>query len=340
MRSILAVAVVGLVAGILVFRQGHLVTLESRPEGVMGTRTVLRVVVPLAQVSKGRQALAAAEQALREVDIRMSTWTDLTELSRFNAADAGEWVTLSPSTLAVLTRALGFAEKTGGAFDPTCGPLLDAWKQGEEEGVLPSDEVMAEARRRSGWTHIVVADSAARKAVPGLRIDLGGIAKGWAVDRAVEAMKAAGVRGGLVQCGGDLRVFGESGRDRDWRLGIRDPDGSHESVLPDTLTLAQGAVSTSGNYERFYTIEGTRYSHIVDPRTGRPVDAVPQVTVVASESVVADGWSTALTVLGPAGLALLPPGVEALMIVREGTAPSSHESPGFAQYLLRTRRTR
>ncbi len=314
---------------ILPARQGLLVTMEARPEGVMGTTTLLRVVVPIGGGATGRRALAAAEQALREVDWRMSTWVEITELSRFNAVGADEWVKLSPSTLAVLEVALEFAEATGGAFDPTCGPILEVWRRGEEEGAVPSEDLLAEAMGRSGWRRVRLSETSASKQVEGLRVDVGGIAKGWAVDRAVEAMQEAGVRGGLVQCGGDLRVFGESGQGREWRLGVRDPNRPEGSLLPDTLSIAEGAVSTSGNYERFYTIGGRRYSHIIDPRSGRPVDAVPQVTVVASESVVADGWSTALTVLGPDGLGLLPDGVEALMLVREGGAIVRQETPGF-----------
>jgi thiamine biosynthesis lipoprotein len=163
-------------------------------------------------------------------------------------------------------------------------------------------------------------------------VDIGGIAKGFAVDRAAEAMEAVGVMGGLVQCGGDLRVFGLTERCEPWTISLQGPHDESQNTRAEVLELTVGAVSTSGDFRRYFTIQERRRSHIVDPRSGRSVVDVPQVTVVAPNAVVSDGWSTALSVLGPDGLTLLPTGVEARIWVRSGTDLRVISTPGFGQH--------
>ncbi|MCK4602007.1 MAG: FAD:protein FMN transferase, partial [Phycisphaerae bacterium] len=168
---------------------------------------------------------------------------------------------------------------------------------------------------------ITITEDGVIKTTDTASLDLGGVAKGYGIDRAVEAMIQAGCRGGLIDVGGDIRCFGRSA----WTVAVRDPFGRTEPVA--VLRLRGGAVCTSGNYERYYEIAGRRYSHIIDPRTGRPVDFAPSVTVVAPAAMTADAWATALSVLGVDGLALLgeDSGIEAMIVV--GT-PDSFEVYG------------
>jgi FAD:protein FMN transferase len=314
-------------------RQKQRLAVEVRIPSIMGTQTLLKAVVRARDEELGRRAVQAAEAALRDVDARMSTWVGSTELSKFNASPANTAMPLSNPTLEVLAAAGRFAEQTGGAFDPSCRPLLELWKRCEQENREPTAGEIARAQARVGWRYIRLHDSTAEKLIDGVEVDLGGIAKGYAVDAAVRAMRSAGAAGGLVQCGGDLRVFGDSEDGGLWRIGIHDPVSTQPSMLKEQLRLADRAVSTSGDYERYFTIQGQRRSHIVDPRTGLPVDSVPQVTVIASEGIISDGWSTSLTVLGPEGLRLLPPDVEALMIVTSNGRVSVHKTPGFDHWL-------
>lgn len=321
-------------------RQNQRVSVEVQIPSIMGTLTHLKAVVSAGDERRGQHAIEAAEAALRDVDARMSTWDGSTELSRFNAFPANAAMPLSLPTLEVLVAAGRFAEQTGGAFDPTCRPLLQLWRQCEQEDREPTPDEIAQTQARVGWRNIRLRDGAIEKLVDGVEVDLGGIAKGYAVDAAVRAMRSAGAVGGLVQCGGDLRVFGDSEDGCPWRIGIHDPSLTQPGLLSERLRLAAGAVSTSGNYERYFTIRGRRRSHIVDPRTGVPTDSVPQVTVVASESIISDGWSTALSVLGPDGLRLLPPGVEAMVIVTSNGQASVHQTPGFDHLLAAPEGTR
>jgi len=170
-----------------------------------------------------------------------------------------------------------------------------------------------------GWQHIELREDGAVRLTDDVSVDLGGIAKGYGIDRAVDAMQRAGCRAGVVEVGGDVRFFGLKPDGGRWTFRVRDPFGP--GVL-DTYEMEAGAVCTSGNYERGSTIVGKRRSHIIDPRTGWPAEAAPSVTVLAATAMIADGWATALSVLGPPGLECLPDGVEAMLIV---PAPDDYE---------------
>lgn len=334
--------IVFILAGLFVFgamlivwqkRGMAVVMLESTPASIMGTSTTIKAAVSKSQEKKGGQALQDAEEALRRVDALMSIWVGTTELARLNKAPAGQIMPLSDETLSLLQQAKEMTEETGGAFDPTCTPLIELWKKAEKEDREPSAEDLAQALGKTGWRWFVFHEHGVEKIRDEASIDLGGIAKGYAVDKAITLMKGD-ILGGMVQCGGDLQVFGWDDKASLWRIAIRDPFSNQGSQLPETLILGQDeGVSTSGNYERYYTVQGKRRSHIVDPRTGIPVDEVPQVTVIAPNATLSDGWSTALTVLGPEGLKRLPKGVEAMMIVGKKDDAKVYKTDGFEKYI-------
>ncbi len=275
----------------------------------MGTTCTLVAVAD--DRERARDALGRAEAALRRVEALMSTWLADSEASRLNRARAGERVALSSETLAVLQTARQAASQTEGAFDITCGPVIELWREAGRRGRLPSQSEIEQARAASSWRSIELMEGGAAKLVDTVQVDLGGIAKGYGIDRAVEAMRAAGARGGLVDVGGDLRCFGQPPDGSVWTVDVRDPFGEGRLV---ELGLAGGGVCTSGSYARFVEIEGRRYSHIVDPRSGRPADAIPSVTVIAGTALDADVWATALSVLGAEGLARLPAQMEAVVV--------------------------
>jgi thiamine biosynthesis lipoprotein len=332
MIAALAAALMCVVAFLLWIRrleQPPRVAFAKQTPSIMGTETTLKAVVERGEDVPAQKALQAAETVLRDVESRMSVWMGTTELARFNAARAGEVVPLSPLTLEVLKAAREVTEQTQGAFDPTCRPVLELWRECQEDDREPQPEEMVRALGRVGWRWIRLEEKGAEKLQDGVSVDLGAIAKGYAVDRAVEAMGAAGARGGMVQCGGDLRVFGLAERSERWTIGINDPFNPEGSPRPEVLLISDLAVSTSGNYRRYFTIQGRRRSHIIDPRNGQPVDAVPQVTVVANSATLSEGWSTALSVLGPEGLKLLPAGVECMLITETNHTAQVYKSPHF-----------
>ena len=308
-------------------------TFLYQPIGIMGTETSLTAVVEAGREARARDALQAAEAALRDVEAHMSSWLERSEVSLLNEAPAGRSVPLSSETMDLLRRSSGLARQTQGCFDVTCRPIVELWKRSGRENRLPTDAEIALARGDTGWRHIELLDGGARKRIDGAGVDLGGVAKGYAIDKAAEAMRAAGAVGGVVDVGGDVRCFGRRADGGTWKIGIRNPFKTDEIFA--RLAMNEGAVCTSGNYFRSVTIAGRRYSHIVDPRTGRPVDAAASVTVVAANTTDADAWATGLSVLGSEGLKLLGAqgGIEAMIIVGGPGDYQLHVTDGFKKLL-------
>lgn len=308
--------------------------LMSEPVGVMGTRTSLAVVLPGEEANRGRDILSAAEAELRRIEALMSTWIDGSEISRLNAAAANEAVALSADSQEVLRLAHQLFDDTEGAFDVTCRPLIERWRRAGDQGLLPSEEELAERRQASDWSQIELFEQGARKSRNTACVDLSGIAKGYAIDQALSILRESGAAGGWVEVGGDLRVFGIGPEGEDWAIGIRSP---FEDRAWGEIALTDGAVCTSGDYARYVEVDGQRYGEVIDPRTGRPATRVSSVTVVAGDAATADAWATALTVLGSEGVELLPAGarIEALIVsVDEAGSHQVRASRGFVDLLV------
>ena len=314
-------------------RRRGLKSFRRQPLGVMGTECELIVVVPQSRTEKAGGILRAAEAALRNTEAHMSVYLVASELSRLNAAPAGQIVKLSPEMLQLLRKCRKLAGQTRGAFDVTCRPLFDVWAQAGKEGRLPTDEEIRHAKSLSGWQHIELLETGARKRIDGASIDLGGIAKGYAIDLAVRAMGEAGADGGLVNVGGDVACFGRNTDAVRWTVGVRSP---FDETMTATLAIADAAVCTSGNYRRFVEIGHKRYSHIVDPRSGRPAEMTPSVTVIGPVAAEVDAWATALSVLGVEGLRLIPDssGIEAMIVIGTAESYEIHISEGFDKFFV------
>ncbi len=247
-----------------------------------------------------RTAMSASFAAFAEIarlEAIFSTYRDDSEVTRLNEAE-GEWVTVSAETLQVLKEAIRLGELSAGAFEVTVGPLVRLWRLSEERGRPPDDDEMAAALRQVGWRNIIIDDVGSRARLDGgARVDLGAIAKGYIVDRACAALLESGAAGGVVNAGGDLRYAGRIPSPAR-QARIADPADTRRVAV--RFPVADGAaVATSGNYERAYEIEGRRYGHILDPRTGGPADGPESVTVVAESALLADALATAIFVAGP-----------------------------------------
>lgn len=280
----------------------------------MGTTVLVRAVA--AEETTARAAGEAAWEAIAQVERLASTYDPNSELSRLNASAEGGPV--SGELYEILALAYAAAAATEGYFDPTVGPLVAAYGVKGGTPRWPDDDELAAIRERVGYEGLLLdeADRTARFAPPGRVVDLGGIAKGWAVDRAVAAMKAAGAEAGLVEAGGEVSCFGGGPRGGErWRLGIQHPDGEG---LYGSFELEAGASATSGGYEQRFEAEGRTFSHLFDPHTGRPVEGPAGVTVVAATCAEADAWATALAVMPPAEARRLlkPAGRPAALILR------------------------
>jgi thiamine biosynthesis lipoprotein len=250
----------------------------------------------------------AVERRLEQLVAQLSHWDSDSALSRFNRAAGGQWVPLPDDLCRVLGCALALARETGGAFDPAAGALVATWGFGPRaapRGALPSPAQIERARQRSGWTRIEFDAQRARARQPGgIELDLSGIAKGYAVDQVAAVLRRFGIPDCLVEIGGELLGVGRRADGRPWQVAIATP-ASLRAPRPPIVALSGQAIATSGDQWHAWTIDGRRYAHTIDPRTGRPVDdALACVTVLHDECMRADALATALLVLGPeAGLA-------------------------------------
>jgi thiamine biosynthesis lipoprotein len=263
-------------------------------------------------------ALDAVMQEMHRIDASMSPYKETSELSRVNRDAAREPVRVGDELFELLERALEFSRLSGGAFDITyaaAGHLYDY-----RRGVKPSEAELACARAAIGWRGLQL-DRAARTvrfAKAGMRIDLGGFAKGYAVDNAGAILARRGIRHAIVAAGGDSRLLGDR-CGRPWTIGIRDPRRKGEVVA--LLPLEDASVSTSGDYERYFDDGATRCHHLLDPRTGKSPDGVRSVTIVAPDGLTSEALSKTVFVLGAArGLRLVEslPGVDAVVVDADG----------------------
>jgi thiamine biosynthesis lipoprotein len=241
------------------------------------------------------------EKELRAINAALSTYIPDSEISRLNDRPGTVSVELSPRFAAVLDAALAVSAMTGGAYDVTVGPLVELWGFGVSSfaGQLPAEDAIDEARGRVGTARLDWDAANRRLQRPaGMRIDLSSIAKGYAVDRISDLLAERGLENTLVEIGGELRARGERPEGGPWRLAVESPDPAERRFV-DALSVSDVAVATSGDYRNFFEVDGRRYSHLVDPRTGYPVahDLV-SVTVVDAQCMLADALATALIVLG------------------------------------------
>lgn len=276
----------------------------------MGSTFNVRIAGAPSADGFARVARDAVTAAFDEVVRRMSTFDATSELRRFGAHAATTPFGLSAQTLAVLRRAQQVSQASGGAFDVTVAPLVGAWGFGAgaaSRGAVPTPAMLATLAPRVGWQRLVVDEAAgtARKAHPDLLLDLSGIAKGHAVDRAAAALQALGVTRFMVEAGGEVRTQGLNAQRRPWQIAIEKPDAWPPRVQC-VVPLEGLAMATSGDYRNFYEVDGRRLSHGIDPAKRAPVaHALASVSVVHDECISADAWATALFVLGPErGLAL------------------------------------
>lgn len=271
--------------------------------------TTYSVVVAGAAADELPRIRAVVEAELRAVDEAMSTYRADSELSRFNRHASTQPFAASPALLEVFGTAREISELTGGAFDVTAAPLVAAWGFGatDRAPMPPTAAELAAARRAVGYRLVVVdaTRGALTKLRPDVACDLSGIAKGYAVDRAVAALAAAGHRDVLVEIGGEVRAAGRRGDGRPWRVAIERPQARRDAVQA-TLPLADRAVGTSGDYRAYYESGGRRFSHLIDPRSGQPIaNGVASASALHERAAVADGLATAAAVLGAdAGLEL------------------------------------
>jgi len=336
---IVVIGVIVLAAGFWLVRAAKpVVKVDSGYHLVMGTFS--RIVVLARDPVQAQACLDAAFAVQNQIDQTMSTYKPDSELSRVNREAYDHPVAVGDPTWTVLQKAREVGALSGGAFDVTVGPEGDLWKAAGEANELPSAAALAQARAKVGWSKLLLdpREKTVRFSVPGMKIDLGGIAKGYAIDQSVAALQSHGALGAMVDIGGDIRCFGRVPPGQTtWKIGIQDPkhlDTSAEQQVLLTLNILDKAVATSGHYRRFALIDGQRVSHIIDPQQGTGSDRLASVTILANEAMTADALATAVSVMGrEKGLALIEslPDTEAVILSRD--ASRQWQTSGAEQYL-------
>jgi thiamine biosynthesis lipoprotein len=298
------------------------VSVDSGMRQVMGT--FARIVAVAADERVAKECIETGLAEFVRVDNSMSDYKAESELSLVNNRADKKVVEVSEELFEVLEKSIEFSQKTGGAFDITVGPLVDLYHRAEEEGIKPGEEEISLAKSKVGFEKLKLDKQkrTVRFAASGMRLDLGGIAKGHAIDKAIKAIRKRGGMGAMADIGGDIRCFGVAppGRER-WVIGLQEPEeqagGSIESRLSLILELTDVAVATSGDYRRFVVIEGEKFSHIIDTESGAGSNKLRSVTIIAKSALEADALATAVSVMGTeAGLELIEgmPATEAILI--------------------------
>jgi thiamine biosynthesis lipoprotein len=290
--------------------------------------TVIEIVASGLPAEQMEPAVEAAFAEMSRLDALLSRYQPDSEVSRLSQNSAGGAV--APETAEVIALGLDVARRSDGAFDLTLGRVKDLWNFESETSVIPAPELILDALQSTGPEALTLNNLEVAKGHPEATLDLGGIAKGYIVDRAIDVLRTHGVSSAAVNAGGDMYLLGQH-RDRPWRIGIQHP--REQGQVLATLAVRNRAVVTSGDYERFFELEGQRYHHILDPRTGTPARHCQSVTVIADSVALGDALATAIFVLGPeAGLTFLAsyPDAAALVIAADGTP---HTSPGWANHL-------
>lgn len=268
----------------------------------MGTTYSVKVIHTPDQLDSD-QLNREINQILEQINQKMSTYDQDSELSRFNQSESTEWVTVSEELLLVIEEALRVSRLTNGAFDITVGPLVNLWGFGPDRQTddLPLNEDIARALARVGYGHIYIRNTppAIRKDRADVYLDLSALAKGYAVDRVAKYLESFKIANYLVEVGGELRLKGHNAQGKPWSIGIEKPSPGQRTVQR-IIQITDAGMATSGDYRNFFEKDGQRYSHTISPYTGRPVThTLASVTVINDSAMQADAMATALLVLGP-----------------------------------------
>lgn len=304
------------------------------------TELVMDTVATLtATGAKSEQAVTEGLQRLKEIDAMASASGEGSDLQKLaDAAGTGEWVPLHPEVFHMLEVSQEYSRKTAGAWDVTAGSLVQLWGIGTDKARVPSAAEIAAAKEKTGWQKLELQPEtqSARLQEAGMCIDLGGIAKGFALDEVRRIYERHGIKNGLINLGASsLYAMGRNEKGENWRIGIRDPHSGEKDAVLTVAEVSDQALSTSGDYERYFEQDGVRYHHILDPRTGRPAQSgIRSDTIVVDGSIpdagmLSDLLTTAVFVLGAeegkAFLESLPPKIQGMICDQQMNRQTVHE---------------
>jgi len=322
--------IIGLFAGMVLILIAYIsVSVNSRQvQADSGQRMLMDTFARIIAVAENKRtadnAIEAGFEQIENIESMMNIYKADSEISVVNRNASNEPVKITDTLFEVLQKSIEYSRKTAGAFDITVGPLVKLFKNAKKENAIPTTEQIEQAKSKTGYQKLKL--DAQKKTIKfqadGMSLDLGGIAKGFAIDKAIEAMRTCGATGGMVDVGGDIRCFNQpaGGKNR-WQIGLQNPQDTQQTTDKDKLLLVlqlnDNAVTTSGDYERFVIIKGKKFSHIINPATGWASKGLSSVTIIAKTATQADALATAVSVMGAeAGLELIEAQaeVEAILI--------------------------
>ena len=331
LAGLLVAAIVAVILAVSILRKDPSVEIKY-------TRLMMGTVVEIILNGYSEQVIKDAADAgfaeIKRLESLMSHYQDSSDVSKINKGAGMEPVMVSPEVIEVVETSRRISEMSSGAFDITMGVLGSVWHFTKDDGgepLPPASEEVTPLLKLVNFNQVIVDRDAltVKLAKEGMRINLGGVAKGYIVSKAVDIVKRKGIKKGIIQAGGDMFMFNETD-DKPFRIGIRNP--REENKVVGTIDITNGATATSGDYERFFIKDGVRYHHIIDPKTGFPAAKVQSVTIVAKDGTTADAVSTAVFVMGKEeGMKLIEklPDAEGLIIDADGNITMSS---GFNEY--------
>ena len=307
-----------LIAGCAGFSSSSPHVVVKRAQMHMGTLVSITAVA--SDHETGHKAIRAGFHEIKRLEGLLSTWIASSELSQVNAEAGHHPVRVSRETFDLVAKSIELARLTDGGFNIAVGPAVEAWSVTEQQHI-PTDEELARLKGLVDWTNVQLNQDEQTIFLSrrGMKIDVGGIGKGYAADRAATEMKQAGAQGGLVALSGDIKAFGTLPDREGFPVGIKHP--REEGALIAIIDLRDEAISTAGDYERFFERDGIRYHHILDSTTLQPARTCQSVTVIGKEGILVDGLDTGIFVLGPErGMRLIEQlhGVEAIIVDQQG----------------------
>lgn len=284
--------------------------------------TIVSITVFSDSKKKAKDSIDEAFKELDRIGNLLNFYSESSEIAKINKNAGIMPVKVSPETIEVIKKALFVSDSTEGSFDITIGPVVKLWDFKSMK--LPSDKIIKERLKSIGYKNIIVNENNNTVFIKkkGVQIDLGGIVKGYSADKVVELLKNRGIDTGLVAIGGDIKTFGLRPDKKPWTIGIQNPrqKSTDDEIIAMIKSLSEIAISTSGDYEKYFILDGIRYHHLLDPRTGYPSYSSRSVTVISKESALSDAFATGIFILGPErGLKILEKmGFEGVIIDKDG----------------------
>jgi FAD:protein FMN transferase len=302
-----------------------------RTQLIMGT--LVEITVSHSDPDIIQTATTQAFDEMKRIEQLMSTYLPDSEISRINRAAGKNAIPVSPEVEEVIREGIYWSEQSGGTFDITVQPLVQLWDFNGEKEIIPSENTIRKTASLVNYRNIEIKGHTVRLKRRGMAINVGGLAKGYAVDRAISILRGR-VPNGIVNAGGDLFAFGQKNKDTPWNIGLQHPRKPQELLA--SFAVKNQAIATSGDYQRYFIKDGVRYHHIFDPQTGRPVRLMISATIITTEVMDADALATAVFVMGPdKGIEWVDAmeNVEAMVVLEDGSirySKSFRKQPQFS----------